>query len=134
MIQIRPYAPEDYQTIAAWWKGHCWEAVPAAILPKLGVVAESDGHGLCAAFLYMDNSVGVSWMEWLVSNPEAGGMEVVRGLRATIDFLTAEALRLGYGVTMTSCRQSSLVKLYEKAGFGVTDTGVTHLVKINGGN
>lgn len=139
-IQIRPYAPEDHEMLATWWKGHGWDVVPAAILPKLGAVAfysnRVDQHEdlpVVAAFLYMDNSVGVCWLEWLVSNPQAPKLHVLRAIDAVIGFLTEEAKRLDYGVMITTCRQESLVRFYEKAGFQVTDKGVTHLIKSTGG-
>ena len=120
--------------LATWWKGHAWEAVPAGILPALGVVAtRQDGFPLCAAFLYMSNSNGVCWMEWLVSNPEVKGLEIIRGINAIVGFLAEEGKRLGYGVMLTACRQESLVRVYERAGFEVTDQKVTHMLKIIGG-
>lgn len=140
MIQLRPYVPADYQMLSEWWKGHNWNAVPEGILPGLGVIAfhrEREGQHedfpLCAAFLYMSNSNGVCWMEWLVSNPRAQGMETIRAINAVVNFLGEEAARLGYGVMLTACRQESLVRIYEKTGFQVTDKGVTHMLKIIGG-
>lgn len=139
-IQIRPYSPEDYPMLVTWWEGHRWPAIPQAVLPKLGAIAFHHDRGaqhedfpLCAAFLYMDNSVGVCWMEWLVSNPRGQGMETIRGINAVIGFLEEEAKRLGYGVMITSCRQESLTRIYERSGFNITDKCVTHMLKIIGG-
>jgi len=139
-IQIRPYVPEDYPMLASWWSAHKWEAVPEAILPGLGVVAyhrekagETEAFPLCAAFLYMSNSNGVCWMEWLVSNPKAQGMETIRAINAVVTFMEQEAKRLGYGVMLTACRQESLGRIYQKIGFQVTDRNVTHMIKIIGG-
>jgi len=120
----------DYELLTSWWKGHGWDAVPAAILPKLGVVSKEDGEPVAAAFLYMDNSVGVCWMEWFVANPAASGKAVIRAHRLICAFLKEEALRMDYGVMLTSCKQDSLVRLYERNGFQKTDSGVTHLIKI----
>lgn len=133
MILLREYTPEDYPVLAEWWKLHGWAAIPANILPKLGAVAVKGDVPLCAAFLYMDNSVGVCWLEWLVSNPKASPFEVMKGVRELMGFLEAQASVLGYGVMLTTCRQASLVRLYESAGFAKTDEGVTHLLKIIGG-
>ena len=139
-IQIRPYVPEDYPMLSEWWRGHKWEAVPEAILPGLGVIAYSTEHDgkkedfpLCSAFLYMSNSNGVSWMEWLVVNPRAKGMEAIKSINVVVGFLGEEAGRLGYGVMLTACRQQSLARIYEKSGFQVTDNNVTHMLKIIGG-
>jgi hypothetical protein len=141
MITLKEYSPEDYPMLAAWWAGHRWQAVPESVLPKLGVVAtysnreaQHEDVPLCAAFLYMDNSVGVCWLEWLVSNPNGSPMEVLRAIRAVIEFMEERAKELGYGVMLTACRQASLVKIYERAGFAKTDEGVTHMLKVIGGN
>lgn len=129
MIQYREYTPEDYPTLLAWWEGHKWEGVPAAVLPKLGVIVEVDGRPVVAGFLYMDNSVGVSMLEWVVSNPAISGLSIVRGIRALVIFMTDRARELDYGVMLTSCRQPSLARVYEANGFTKTDTGITHLLK-----
>lgn len=130
-MNLRPIDLEtDYATLTEWWKGHGWNAVPRAILPKLGVIAEHDGVQVAAAFLYMDNSVGVAMLEWLVTNPAANPVACVRSVSQVIQFLTERALELDYGVMLTSCRQPALVRLYERNGFVKTDEGVTHLLMI----
>ena len=129
MIQFREYTHEDYPLLMTWWKAHGWEGVPAAVLPKLGMIIEADGRPIVAGFLYMDNSVGVSMLEWVVSNPDESGFSVIRGIKALVGFMTERAYDLGYGVMLTSCRQSSLVRVYEASGFSKTDIGVVHLQK-----
>jgi hypothetical protein len=129
MIQLRTIELEkDHPMLARWWTGHGWNVVPAVILPKLGVIAEMDGEDMAAAFLYMDNSVGVCWLEWLVTNPSAKPFPAIRCVSQVIGFLRERALELDYGVMMTTCRQSSLARLYERNGFQKTDSGVTHLM------
>lgn len=118
--------------LAEWWAAHGWNAVPEAVLPKLGIVAFTEAGPVAACFLYMDNSVGVSMLEWLVSSPKAAGIDVMRAIKAQVAFMTARARDLGYGVMLTSCRQASLVRIYESAGFSKTDEGVTHLLKLTG--
>ena len=134
MIQLRLIEIEkDYPAFCDWWAGHGWPALPKSILPKRGVMAcdaAKDGAGVAAAWLYMDNSTGVSMMEWLVTNPQSGGKETLRAINAVIGFLTERALELDYGMMLTSCRQPSLVRVLEKNGFRKTDEGVTHLLKI----
>jgi len=113
--------------ISTWWEGHGWSAIPQAILPRLGALAVGDDSTpLAAAWLYMDNSVGVAMLEWLVSNPEAPPRQVLRALRAVVDFLKAEAEALDYGVVLATCRQASLSAVLCKEGFQVTDSGVIH--------
>jgi hypothetical protein len=134
-IQLRMFDPaQDYDMVCAWWTGHGWSAVPQAFLPKLGVVAYvTDGEkseDTAAAWLYMDNSSPVCWLEYMVSNPKANAGRAVKALRHLDSFLTGEAKALGYRAMMTTCRQDSLVKFHAKNGFTKTDEDVTHLVKI----
>lgn len=131
--EIRLFDPErDYPTVAGWWAAHGWPAVPEDILPKLGVVAYfgSGEHerGAGAAWLYMDNSVGVCWLEWIVTNPKNRASESMRAIKALTDFLKSQASSFGYGRMMTTCRQPSLVRLHEHNGFIKTDENVTHLI------
>jgi len=124
---LRFFEPEkDYSTVAAWWEGHGWNAVPVQVLPKLGVVAHRDDKPVAAGWLYMDNSVGVGWLEWLVADPDAKPREVYKALSAVIDFIKAEARQFGYHTLMSTCRQESLGRLLERNGFQKTDTDVTH--------
>lgn len=139
MISLRVIDREEelpalYPAFESWWRGHGWDPVPMAILPRLGVLAEFDHAGtrepIAVAWLYMDNSVGVSMLEWVVSNPTANPRHVLSALTNLITFLKGEAKRLGYGVMLTATRVESLLRLYQKHGFTKTDEGVTHLIAI----
>jgi hypothetical protein len=128
---IREYRSEDYPMLLKWWQGHGWQGVPEAILPKLGVVWEDDGRPVAAAWLYMDNSIGVCMLEWLVADPEAPGKAVLTAIRHITRFLQERASELNYNVMLTTCRQESLARVYEKiGGFTRTDDGMIHLIKI----
>lgn len=119
--------------VAEWWEGHGWSPVPQIFLPKLGVIAYvkngDDKTDLAAAWLYMDNSVGVSILEWMVANPKASAIKCVRGINAISNYLQQAAKSMNYAVMLTTCKQESLGKLHERNGFQKTDTGMTHFVK-----
>jgi len=122
----------DHQIVAKWWEGHGWPAVPALMLPKLGLVAFFAGETIedaAAAWLYMDNSAPVCWLEYMVSNPDVAPKQVYAALKHIDAYLTAEAKINGYSFMLTTCRQESLVKFHEKNGFTATDHNVTHMVK-----
>lgn len=126
---LRVFDPEkDYPNVAGWWAAHGWTPVPARVLPKLGIVAELDGVPTAAGWLYMDNSVGVGWMEWLVADPTASPRRVFQAVSAVVGFIKSEAARLGYHTLMTTCRQPSLGKLLVRQGFQQSDTGVSHFI------
>jgi hypothetical protein len=127
---VREFEPErDYETVKAWWHGHGWPGVPLAMLPKLGVIAFRDEQEAAAGWLYMDNSCGVCMLEWLVTNPDLRGREPIYAIRTVTDYLTLAAKEMNYGVMLTSCKQPSLARIHEKAGFTRTDGEMIHLVK-----
>lgn len=134
MIQLRDFTPEDYPTLEGWWQGHGWSPVPLQILPRLGIIAEmhtgAEIQPTAAAWLYMDNSVGVAMLEWMVADPKANPRTVLKALNATIDFLKERAKELRYTVILGTCRQESLSKLLQKQGFHVTDSGMIHHLAI----
>lgn len=119
----------DHPVLSLWWEAHRFPVVPRSILPKLGVMALDGEVRVAAAFLYMDNSVGVSWLEWLVTNPDATGKQSLAGIGAVVNFLAERALELDYGVMLTTCRQPALARIFERHGFAKTDEGVIHLVR-----
>jgi hypothetical protein len=122
----------DYATVESWWKQHGWAAVPQPMLPKLGVIAFYDGENkqdAAAAWLYMDNSSPVCMLEWMVTNPAISGTKTVRALKHLSQFLTSEAKHNDYAVMLTTCKQESLAKFYEKQGFQRTDDAMLHLLK-----
>lgn len=131
MIQLREYSPADYPAAHAWWQGHGWAPVAAEILPRLGMVAEIDGRAAGMGWCYLDNSVGVAIMEWLVTDPANTPRQSAQAVFHLAQCLTGAAKALGYGVTFTSCRQQGLARLLERAGFQKTDTDVIHLMHLN---
>jgi hypothetical protein len=120
----------DYDMLVSWWKGHGWEPLPKGAVNTLGVICAVDGVDTCAAFLLMSNTNGVAMLEWLVTNPEANVRAAYLAIPTVTAFIEGEAARMNYGVLLTACRQPSLVRMYERCGFTVTDTNVTHMIKI----
>jgi hypothetical protein len=130
-MKVREYTSEDYAPLTKWWKGHGWEPVPEAVLPKLGMIVDGDdGVALCAGWLYMDNSVGVCMFEWLVTDPEAKPLVTAKSVKTLVSFMADRALEMDYGVMLTTCRQPSLARMYQRCGFIKTDEGVTHLLRM----
>ena len=126
---IEEYTKDHYQLLAEWWKGHGWDAVPAQVLPKLGVLGTVNDKPCAAGFVYMDNSVGVAMMEWVVTDPSANPLNVYKALKEVQEYLCRRVKELGYGVILTSCKQESLAKFYQKQEFHKTDEGLTHFIK-----
>lgn len=134
-IDIITDIEEFHPTLLSWWNAHGWPGVPPQILPKLGIRAyellENEGtRPIAAGFLYMDNSVGFSMLEWIVSNPDAAPRQAAKAIGIIAEFAKQEAKRLGYAVMFTSCKQPALARLLERAGFIETDRDVIHLCTV----
>lgn len=87
--------------VREWWVAHDRMAPPPLeILPRLGIVIEPDGEPVCAAWLYMDNSVGVCFVEFPVTKPGLSLTEMRLAFAVGVQFLKLEAAALGYGVMM----------------------------------
>ena len=117
----------DYPVVSEWWKAHGWPPVPQYMLPKLGIMVERDGLPCLAGWVYMDNSCGVCMLEWVVSNPDTPPRDVLR----SIEHLTAAAKLVSVQNNdhsmLTSCKQESLARAYERNGFVRTDEQMKHL-------
>ncbi len=140
MIQIRFFHKEhDYDTFASFWQAHGWQPVPVDALPALGIVAFDNETGqICSGlWCYLDNSVAVAVMEWVVTNPQNTPRQSLLAINHTIIYLK-ELLRNGlpddtgkrffYRHILTGTNVSSLIKLYQKQGFKKTDENVVNLI------
>lgn len=111
---------DESAMFAGWRKAHGMAELPDSIFPRLGVVAVLDGVDSAAAWLYMDNSVGVAFMEWIVSRP---GLTLAES-RACFAFLVGslrdEAKALGYGLILAH-GPHAVAKM--ALGMGFQDTG-----------
>lgn len=122
---------KDLEIIAPWWTAHNHPIIPAMALPKVGIlVVDQDDTGRAAGWLYECNSASVAWIEWIVTNPENSPFMSMRAVRILIDFLVLEATQSGYAILLSTCRQKSLGKLLEKAGFAPSDEEVSHYIRL----
>lgn len=134
VIDIRGADAGLFDTFSAWWKAHGWPGVALGILPKCGVLVEDDAGGpLAVAWLYQDNSVGVAWLEWIVTNPAMTPKQSYLAVAMLVQAAREVAVALDYGVVMTTARQHSLARVLGRNGFTVTDTGMTHMVMLTKG-
>lgn len=129
MISARPfYFAKDYDMLCSWWKSHGWDAVPAAFLPAVGIVITDGEKDLAAGFLKMETTTPIGMLEWSVTNPENAGRESIKALAELMESAKVAAKAMGRTVLFTYCKQPSLARLYEKAGFQTTDKEMIHLV------
>ncbi len=114
--QVRLYDPEaDYLMVVEWHHRHGQTAPPAAMLPRLGVVATCDAQDCAALWLYMDNSVGVCFPEHAVTRPGLSMKQARESLLRALDFLKTEARALGYGLMIINTPQG-FARILNRAG------------------
>lgn len=129
MIDTRLYSPGDFPTISPWFTGHGGSPVPEKILPKCGVVAVLNGQPVAAVWLYMDNSVGVAWLAWLVTSPELPLFTAEEALRVLLGAAEAVAKSLDYGLLFTMTNKPALGRWFKGHGFAPNDSGSTQYFK-----
>lgn len=128
-LSVRPYElGRDYPDICEWWRGHGWAYVPAHLLPRVGLIIESDdGQKLCAGFLYTAES-SWGWLEWVVTNPQGP----MRYRKDAVDLLVSSLVDIarasGMERIISSLHRKSLIRIFEKHGFRKGDVGATEMV------
>lgn len=120
---------KHYKTICEWWKWWKWPELPLESLPKTGLVACVDESPVCAGWVYRTDS-NICWMEWIISNPQAGKAERHAAIELLLDALTESAELMGYKVIFTSARNQHLIRRLNGRGFAVTDREMTNLTKV----
>jgi hypothetical protein len=124
---VRDYSSKDYPTAVKWWQARAWPPVPEIALPATGVIVED----YCVGFIYKSDSA-ISWVEWIVSNPDTDKNERDTAMNLLIDNLITKAKSMGAQIvfTSTSAANEHLVKRFHDNGFKTTDINVTHLMRI----
>jgi len=128
-MESRLYTTEDYKTVYKWWKDWNWDAMPEVALPETGIVVSKDGVDLAASFIYKTDSI-VCWAENFISNKKAP-RELRKG---SVEFLiekTVEQARdMGFNIMMSSISHKGLIDKLTNAGYQVSDTKMTNLVRV----
>lgn len=118
LFLARMFRDKDYPMIEEWYHGHDKPPVPFAMLPKLGIVVyrEKTKEDVAALWLYMDNSIGVCFVESVVTKPKLSLKDAKLAIHRGLDFLKKEALELGYGIMLLRT-YPSIAKCVKKMGF-----------------
>lgn len=127
-MKVRPYQASDYPLASEWWKAHGWGSVPECFLPVVGIVVEINDTPAAMAWIKQENSTPIAMMEWLVTNPDNHPKNSLRAIREVTESVKACAKAMGRTTLFTYCKQPSLARAYEKAGFLQTDSAMIHLV------
>lgn len=108
--------------VEAWFDAHGVMPCPKAMLPKLGIVIERDGDPEAAMWLYMDNSVGVCFLERCVSRPKLTVRAARESLLIGIDYMKRAAADMDYGVMFLRA-YPALARFAKRAGFFPDENG-----------
>jgi len=119
--------------IEVWHHGHGTFAPPEALLPKLGVVVQdANGRDLAAMWLYMDNSVGVCFVEHIVTVPRLGPSQARKALERGLDYLRLFAASNNYGVVFIHTLPA-IARRCEKLGFATLKSGLISMWRLTKG-
>ena len=121
---------DDYDTIVKWWESWPdWEPLARNLLPENGtggIMIERDGAPIVAGFLYGTNSK-ISWMEWIVGNPEERNKS--EAIELLISSLEEWAVEGGFEVILSIGRSKSLIDKHKKLGYTVDDNPSHEIIK-----
>lgn len=119
---------KDYWEVCEWWRQHEWPFIPPHALPDNGVmIVDENGVKYAAGWLYVtDSSMGM--FEWLVTNPKSPIMYRKAALELMLQCILAAAKNMGLRSVFSSLKNKNLVKLFNKSGFGPTDTQMTNMI------
>lgn len=129
-MTYRPFNYEkDHPVVAKWWEKHGWPVIPGFMLPPVGIVATTDhGEPMAAGWLYQSDSP-ISWMEWIVGDPDVGAQERGEALDVLIEALKNKADEVLKPLMFTSVRHEGLIERLKKHGFQINDGGMTNMIR-----
>lgn len=132
MLRSQLFQPTQYDMIAGWWTRHGWPPVNQAALSEIGLLVYDDDTPLCAGWLYLMTKYW-ALIEWVVVNPDAPRKRRAVGVELLLERLVSEAKFFNVQAIFTSLKSSGLIRLYQRQGFKITDTGMSNLVLTVGG-
>lgn len=125
-MQFRTYEPEDYDIIAEWYRRHGLLPYPEVFMP-VGLVVSIGDKDICAGFLHQDKFSPMSWINGVVSNPDAGNIEIYKGVKYLVNKFKTICEGEGYQVLAAFVYQESLTRLFAEIGFNVNHTAVSEM-------
>ena len=127
---IRKWVAADYEVVNPWWKDHWGHDVPSRILPPTGFVAEIEGKQAGAGFLMVGEGFPVCMIEYVVTDPELGGIARARAVKEILKASVQAAVELrGPDVVIyTVSPHPGYHRLLEASGFQIGEKAMTSYV------
>lgn len=129
LIQLRPFVDDDYPMVSEWFDSHGAMPCPKQMLPKLGIIVERGGIPEAAMWLYMDNSVGVCFLERCVTRPGLSVAHASESLLSGVRYMKVAAAEMDYGVMFLRA-YPGLARFAKKEGFFEDDRTVVSMVTL----
>lgn len=123
-FMVRPYVPENYAMLKAWWDKRGFPAAHENHLPPTGCVIWNDGVAVCAGFLFKTDA-NAAVVGNLVSNPDCEKSLRQPTVDFLIEFLTNRAKDEGFKMVCCSTNLEKVGQKFEKLGFIKTDENVS---------
>lgn len=132
-LKVRRLLKTDYEEyLSKWWVDWNWTAPLRDFLPDEGtggLMVLANDMPVCAGFIYTTNS-SVAWVDWIISSrtfKEKPHRQ--KALSLLIESLTATVKHSGHGYSYALIKNKSLIKTYEEAGYTLTATYNTEMIK-----
>lgn len=127
-MKLIKFTPDHHSIVSKWWEAQKWPVIPLEMLSKNGLLVETDdGRLACAGWLYSTDSK-ISWVEWIVANPDVRREERSKALDYLIETLTTTARVLGFNTLFSSVKHPLLIDRMQKHGFHVTDKNMSNMI------
>lgn len=108
---MRDFEPQDYTTIAAWYRGHGQPVPPFRVLPEIGFIVDD----VAAAFLYQTDG-GICLLENYIRNPDIDSTDADQALDELTKTLLATAKEIGFKKVIGLTRNDRIVARAENNG------------------
>jgi hypothetical protein len=133
-FEIKVLTDSDYDDILVkWWHAWRWTPPPKDSLPedgKGGIIIYDGDVPVCAGFIYATNSK-IAWIEFIISNREYRNKgDRNEAITLLVDTLVGMCRNTGFKYCFSILKNQSLLEVYYKVGFSVTDTNSLELIKI----
>jgi len=125
-IVFRSFNNDDYDEVSKWWNWWWGEetAIRKEFLPHNDYcfIIENDNIPIASAFLYVDKNSPVSYLTYMVSNPEYKEKDRISIIEQLILNIEKEAKNQGIKFMFTVCGNVHVENIHNKLGWTVDKT------------
>jgi len=127
-MKIKLIDSDDYAIISEWWKSHDWEPVHPYLLSNSGFLIMDEDVPVVAGWYVKTNGL-TALVEWIVKNPKAKPMQLIKGLSLLCKTIENLAKLDGFRMLLTFLENNKLKKFMERRQYQQGDIGLDTYVK-----